>query len=342
VLLAVFFVAAALALTLTVRHLAARAYFILFVPAVMFASWFGGRLSGMLASGLSIVGAFLLLSRAEVVEQSPWLLVAGLVTFGMSMLTDLRRRAETQLMTRVEEELSRRRTAESLSELKTEALVEVAHELRQPLSAITTAARLLDSAAPESARRRAIAVVGRQAEYLRLLTEDLLDLSKMTRRELQLRMSNFDLREVIDDSVNVIAPDVAARRIELSSSIPSCPIHLTADPTRVRQILSNLLANAVKFTPEGGKIDVTVEHTPAHVVMRVRDSGRGIAPESLPLVFDLFHKGDSEASGLGIGLAVVKGLAEMHGGVVEVRSAGIDQGSEFVVKLPAMSHLPMA
>jgi signal transduction histidine kinase len=297
----------------------------------------------MLASGLSVLGAFLLLSRAEIVEQSPWLLVAGLVTFGMSLLTDLRRRTELQLTARVEEELLRRRDAESLSELKTELLVEVAHELRQPLSAITTAARLLDTAAPEPARRRAIAVVGRQAEHLRLLIEDLLDLSKMTRRELQLRMSKFDLCEVIDDSVNVVAPDVAARRIELSSSLPSCPIHVTADPTRVRQILSNLLSNAVKFTPEGGKIDVTVEQTPAHVVMRVRDSGRGIRPESLPLIFDLFHKGDSDGAGLGIGLAVVKGLTEMHGGFVEARSAGLDQGSEFVVKLPAATtSLPMA
>jgi signal transduction histidine kinase len=175
--------------------------------------------------------AFLLLSRTEIVEQSPWLLVGGLVTFGMSLLTDLRRRTELQLTARVEEELLRRRDAESLSELKTELLVEVAHELRQPLSAITTAARLLDTAVPEPARRRAIAVVGRQAEHLRLLTEDLLDLSKTTHRELQLRMSKFDLCEVIDDSVNVVAPDVAARRIELSSSLPSCPIHVTADLT---------------------------------------------------------------------------------------------------------------
>jgi signal transduction histidine kinase len=252
----------------------------------------------------------------------------------MSLLTDLRRQAEAQLTARAEEESSRRRDAESLSQLKTDVLVQVAHELRQPVSAIIAAGRLVGTAAPESVRNRALGVIGRQTEHLRLLIDDLFELSKMTRQELQLRVSNFDLCEVVDDSVNLIVPDIAARRIELSSSRSPCPLRVTADPTRVRQILSNLLSNAVKFTPNGGRIDLTVEQTPSHVVMRVRDNGCGIAPESLPRVFDLFHKGDDESAGFGIGLAVVKGLAEMHGGLVEARSAGVGQGSEFVVKLP--------
>jgi len=221
-------------------------------------------------------------------------------------------------------------------------LMQVAHELRQPLSAITTAARLLDTTAPEAARQHAIAVIGRQTDHLRLLVDDLLDLSKMTRQQLQLRTSTIDLCEVVEDSVNVIAGEVAARHIDVHSSLPSCPVHVTADPTRVRQILSNLLSNAVKFTSEGGKIDVAVECTAAQVVMRIRDTGRGIAPHHLPLVFDLFHKGDGEGAGLGIGLAVVKGLTELHGGSVEVRSPGVGHGSEFVVTLPAIVEQPFA
>lgn len=339
--LALVFVTAAFALTLAVRQVALRAYFILFVPAVMFSTWFGGLTSGMIASALTVVATVFLLPRAELADQFAWLVVAALVSIGTSILTDARHRAEAELAARAEEERSRRRDAESLSQLKTDVLVQVAHELRQPLGAISTAARLLDTTAPAADRQRALAVIGRQTNHLRLLIEDLLDLSRMSRQQLQLRKSRIDLCEVVEDSVTVVAGEMAARRIDLRSSLPGCPVHVTADPTRVRQILSNLLSNAVKFTSEGGTIDVAVEHTDAHVVMRIRDNGRGIAPDHLPHVFDLFHK-NGDGAGLGIGLAVVKGLTEMHGGSVEVRSDGVGHGSEFVVMLPAIAEEPAA
>lgn len=341
-LLALVFVTSAFALTLAVRQVAVRSYFILFVPAVMLSTWFGGRASGLLASALTVLATVFLLPPAEIADQFAWLMVAGIVTLGTSILTDARRRAEAQLTARIDEERLRRQDAESLSQLKTDVLVQVAHELRQPLNAISTAARLLDTAAPVADRQRAVAVIGRQTDHLRLLIEDLLDLSRMSRQQLQLRKSRIDLCEVVEDSVTVVAGEMAARRIDLRSSLPGCPVHVTADPTRVRQILSNLLSNAVKFTSEGGKIDVAVEHTAAHVVMRIRDNGRGIAADHLPHVFDLFHKGDGEGAGLGIGLAVVKGLTEMHGGSVEARSDGVGRGSEFVVTLPAIAGEPAA
>ena len=340
--LAIVFVASAFALTLAVRHVALRAYFILFVPAVMLSTWFGGRTSGMLASALTVVATVFLLPPAEIADQFAWLIVAGVVTFGTSILTDARRHAEAQLTARAEEDLTRRQDAESLSQLKTDVLVQVAHELRQPLSAITTALRLLDTTAPAADRHRALAVIGRQTDHLRLLIEDLLDLSRMSRQQLQLRTSRIDLCEVVEDSFTVVASEMAARHIDLRSALPPCPVHVTADPTRVRQILSNLLSTAVKFTSEGGKIDVALERTASHVIMRIRDTGRGIAPDHLPHVFDLFHKGDGEGAGLGIGLAVVKGLTEMHGGSVEVRSDGVGHGSEFVVTLPAAAEEPAA
>jgi signal transduction histidine kinase len=295
----------------------------------------------MLASALTLVATVSLLPRAEVADHFAWLLVAGVVTFATSILTDARRRAEAQLTARADEERSRRQDAESLSQLKTDVLVQVAHELRQPLGAISTAARLLDTTAPATDRQRALAVIGRQTDHLRLLIEDLLDLSRMSRQQLQLRKSRIDLCEVVEDSFTVVASDMAARRIDLRSSLPDCPVHVTADPTRVRQILSNLLSNAVKFTSEGGTIDVAVERTAAQVIMRIRDNGRGIAADHLPHVFDLFHK-DGDGAGLGIGLAVVKGLTEMHGGSVEVRSEGVGHGSEFVVTLPAIAEEPAA
>ena len=334
--LAVLCVAAAFTLTVAVQQLATRTYFVLFVPAVMFSTWVGGRASGMLASALTVVAAVFLLPRAEIADHFAWVIVAGLVTFGTSVLTDARRRAEAKLTARAEEELARRRDAESLSQLKTELLAQVAHELRQPLSAISTAARLLETTAPAVARQRAARIVTRQTEHLRLIVEDLLELSKMTRHQLQLRRSRIDLCEVVEESLDVISEGAEARHIHLTSSLPSCPLHVTADPTRVRQILSNLLSNAVKFNVEGGKIDVTMERTTSQVVLRVRDTGRGIAPERLSRIFDLFQTSDEDGAGLGIGLAVVKGLVEMHGGRVEARSAGPGQGSEFVVTLPAI------
>src|SRR5262245_35211445 len=118
----------------------------------------------------------------------------------------------------------------------------------------------------ESARRRAVATIVRQSNHLRLLIEDLLDFSRMSPQELQLHKSNIDLCEVVSDSLTVVAADVAAHGIDLSTSIPRCPVYLTADPARIGQILSNLLANAVKFTPEGGEIDVALEQTNSHVV----------------------------------------------------------------------------
>jgi signal transduction histidine kinase len=335
VAVALVFVALAFGLTLILQRVALRAYFILFVPAVMFSTWLGGRASGMVASALTVVAGAYLLPRTELADQLAWLIVAGIVTFGTSILTDARRRAEALLMAQAREESSRRRDAESLSQLKTDLLAEVAHELRQPLSAITAAMGLLQARdAGESSRQRAVGVIGRQANQLRLLIDDLLDLSRLARRELHLHKSRIDLCEIVDDSLTVIGADVAARRLDVSSSIPPCPLYVTADPTRVRQMLSNLLSNAVKFTPEGGRIDLTLEEADAHVVMRVRDNGRGISPDHLHVIFDMFQKGLGESVGLGIGLAVVKGLAEMHGGSVEARSEGPGFGSEFVVKLP--------
>ena len=332
---ALVFVAAAFALTLILQRVALRAYFILYVPAVMFSTWFGGRRAGMLASGLTVLAALYPLPRTDVVDQLAWLIVAAIVTFGTSILTDARRRAESLLTARADDESGRRREAESRSQLKTDLLAQVAHELRQPLTAITAATGLLQTRdLPESSRQRALSVIGRQTNQLRLLIDDLLDLSRLSRQELQLHTSKIDLCEIVDDSFNIIAADAAARRIDVSSSVPPCPVYVTADPTRVRQILSNLLSNAVKFTPEGGKIELALEQTDSHVMMRVRDNGRGISPDRLRVIFDMFHKGTDEGAGLGVGLAVVKGLAEIHGGSAEARSDGPGYGSEFVVKLP--------
>jgi signal transduction histidine kinase len=342
VALAVLFVAAAYAATLGLRLFTPRVYFILFVPAVMFATWFGGLAAGMLASALTVAAAAFLVPSGEVGDQLVWVIVAGVVTFMTSAVTAARRRTERQLAALAAAERARRHEAESLCQLKTDLLAQVAHELRQPLSALSVGTRLLDVTQSETVRQRTIAVLDRQTEHLRRLVDDLLDLSKLTRHELQLRKSKFDLCQVVGDTVDVIASDAAVRGLDLSSTLPQCPLYVNADQTRVRQILSNLLSNAVKFTPTGGKIALSIEQTVSHIVMRVRDTGRGIAPDSLPLIFDMFHTGNDEDSGLGVGLAVVKGLAEVHGGSVEARSPGVGGGSEFIVTLPVLAEQPTA
>jgi len=340
VALAVLFVGAAYAVTVSLRLFTARVYFILFVPAVMFSTWFGGLTAGMLASALTVVAAAFLLSPDEIGDQLVWVIVAGVVTLVTSAVTAARRGAERQLAALAAAEQDRRREAESISQLKTDLLALVAHELRQPLSAMSIGTRLLDVTRNEAVRKQTIAVLDRQTEHLRRLVDDLLDLSKLTRHELRLRKSRFDLCQIVGDSVDIIASDVAARGLDVSSTLPAGPLYVNADQTRVRQILSNLLWNAVKFTPSGGTVAVSVEQTVSHIVMRVRDTGRGIAPDSLPHIFDMFHRGDDEHSGLGVGLAVVKGLAEVHGGSVEAHSQGVGQGSEFIVTLPVLVEQP--
>src|SRR5262249_18888821 len=147
---------------------------------------------GILSSALTVLAALYLLPRTEIADELAWLIVAAIVTFGTSILTDARRRAEALLTERADQESSRRRDAESLSELKTDLLAQVAHELRQPLSAIVAATGLLRTSAAESSRQRAISVIGRQTNHLRLLIEDLLDLSRLARRDLRLNTSNVD------------------------------------------------------------------------------------------------------------------------------------------------------
>ena len=340
VALAVLFVGAAYAVTVFFRLFTPHVYLILFVPAVMFATWFGGLAAGVLASALTVAAAALLLAPDEIGDQFLWVIVAGVVTLVTSAVTGVRRGAERQLEALAAAEQARRQEAESISQLKTDLLAQVAHELRQPLSAISVGTQLLDVTRSEVVRKQTIAVLDRQTEHLRRLVDDLLDLSKLTRHELQLRKSKFDLCQIVGDSVAVIASDLAARGLDLSSTLPPCPVYVNADQTRVRQILLNLLSNAVKFTPSGGTVALSVEQHVSHIVMKVRDTGRGIAPDSLPFIFDMFHRSDDESSGLGVGLAVVKGLAEVHGGSVEAHSQGVGHGSEFIVTLPVVAEEP--
>jgi PAS domain S-box-containing protein len=223
---------------------------------------------------------------------------------------------------------------------KNEFLAVLAHELRNPLAPIRNAVRYLKEVGPpQKDLQDAREIIDRQVDQMIRLVDDLLELSRITQRMVEVRKVRMELTPVVHTAVEAARPMIQARRHELSVSIPEEPIWLEADPVRLAQVLSNLLQNAAKYTDPGGHIWVAVRRDGREVVFSVRDTGIGLAPESLDSIFEMFTQVSSveqrKEGGLGIGLALVRGLVELHGGTVEARSAGLGQGSEFVVRLPA-------
>ena len=218
----------------------------------------------------------------------------------------------------------------------------LAHELRNPLGAIANASYVLDQVGSEqSPMHRAVAVIQRQIQHLVRLVDDLLDVSRITRGKIELRLQPLDLRDAVRGAVETTRPVVEAKEHALRVELPSEPLPVHADPTRLEQVLGNLVRNAAKYTEPGGRIEVTAWKEDGEAAVRVRDNGIGISPELLPRIFDLFIQGeqslDRSGGGLGIGLTLVRRLVEMHGGRVEARSQGEGQGSEFTVHLPLSS-----
>jgi signal transduction histidine kinase/CheY-like chemotaxis protein len=222
---------------------------------------------------------------------------------------------------------------------KGEFLAMLAHELRNPMAPLLNALHLLgldgvDRAEAERARE----VAERQARHLARLVDDLLDVSRISSGKIQLRLGPVDFRAAIAGAVEAARPIIEERRHELSVTPPESPVMLEADSARLEQVLSNLLNNAAKYTEPGGRIDLEAGREGEFAVVRVRDTGIGIAPELLPRVFELFTQAerslDRSQGGLGIGLTLVRRLVEMHGGSVSAASRGVGQGSEFVVRLP--------
>jgi signal transduction histidine kinase len=220
-----------------------------------------------------------------------------------------------------------------------ELLGTLVHELRSPLATIVSGVQMVASECDvDPAGRRALAVVERQSRQAMRLVEDLFDVCAGSLGKLSLRKEVVDLTEVVAGATETVGHLLAARRHRLTVSLPPEPVFLQADPLRLGQVLTNLLGNAAKFTDPGGHIRLTAEVEAGQVVLRVRDNGRGIRPDLLPRVFDLFHQipgpGAPRMGGLGIGLALVKSLVELHGGSVSACSDGPGTGTEFIVRLP--------
>lgn len=222
---------------------------------------------------------------------------------------------------------------------KDEFLATLAHELRNPLSPIRNALELLKiPRLDEAAARHSREILERQVHHLVRLVDDLLDVSRVTRSKIELRKEPVEFATVVARAVETAAPLIELQGHHLEISVSSESLLLDADPVRLAQVVANLLTNSAKYTEANGRIWLTAAREENQAVLRVRDTGIGIAPDMLPHVFDLFVQADQTSAktqgGLGIGLTLVKNLVEMHGGRVEAHSEGLGKGCEFVVRLP--------
>jgi signal transduction histidine kinase len=224
---------------------------------------------------------------------------------------------------------------------KNSFLATLAHELRNPLAPIRTAIELLRHVKGNAeSMEQARGILERQIGQMVRLVDDLLDISRIVRGKVQVRKKRIELAEAVQIALEEARPRIAASGHKLTVEMPSEPIYLNADPNRLVQIVSNLLNNAARYTEKGGCIWLTVQRQGEEALLSIRDNGVGIAAEHLPHIFEMFAQIGSDSNlqetqgGLGIGLALVRGLVELHGGSVEAHSDGPGTGSEFRVRLP--------
>jgi PAS domain S-box-containing protein len=242
------------------------------------------------------------------------------------------------------EQRARGEEAEAANRAKDEFLAMLGHELRNPLGTITNAVAVLERLGGDDASTRPLtAIINRQTRHLSRLVDDLLDVARVTSGKIRLQAKPVELQALVRRCVETLTH--AGRTQQPRVILGGEPVHVAGDAARLEQVVINLVDNALKYTPPGGTVTVTTERAGASAVLRVRDTGRGISPEILARVFDLFVQEpqplDRTRGGLGLGLALVKRLVELHGGTVAATSEGPDRGSEFTVRLPALSHPAM-
>ncbi len=243
------------------------------------------------------------------------------------------------LQRQVEELRAAREAADAGNRAKDEFLAVLSHELRTPLNAVYGWARMLRTGQVSAERsQRALDAIERNANAQVQLIDDLLDVSRVIAGKMRLDVRSVQLKAVVEGALDAVRPAAEAKGIRLQSVLDPRAGPITGDPARLQQVVWNLLINAVKFTAKGGRVQVHVQRINSHVEIVVSDTGRGIEPQLLPFIFDRFRQADSGSTrahgGLGLGLALVKHLVELHGGTVAAQSAGEGKGATFIVKLP--------
>jgi signal transduction histidine kinase len=279
---------------------------------------------------------------------------SALMTLLVAAVTVERRKAEDEKW-RLASELERRRTdlleresharqqAEEASRLKEEFLATVSHELRTPLNAVVGWSRLLRSGKLDNdGMTHAVDVIERNAAAQRQIIEDLLDVSRIVAGKLRITTQPVDLLLVIHAVIDAVQPAAEAKEIKISTHVEAPDLIVKADVERLQQVFWNLLSNAVKFTPHGGLIDVYLERSDSLAEVRIEDSGPGVPPEFLPHIFERFSQADGSSTrkhgGLGLGLAIVRHLVEIHGGTVSATNREAESGAILTVRLPAVSR----
>jgi signal transduction histidine kinase len=300
-------------------------------------------------TGRTVTGPMRKLERAAASVargETPMLLETDLPEIRQAMLALLAAHIEREKLLHSERqarllEQNARLAAELANKTKDEFLAMLGHELRNPLAAIATAAQVLDHSEQtlrKDVEQHAKAIIRRQVRHLGKLTDDLLDAARVMMGKIVLERRPVDLAHLVSNTVDTLRNTGQLQRHECRTELESAWVNV--DPTRIDQVLGNLLTNAVKYTPPPGRIEVFVRREAGEAVFSVRDSGLGLEPELLPRIFDLFVQGerglDRSQGGLGIGLTLVRRIVELHGGRVEARSEGAGKGSEFVVHLPAI------
>jgi PAS domain S-box-containing protein len=271
------------------------------------------------------------------------LTVDGKVVGTITVIEDVTERvvSERELRNQIAASEHARNVAEEASKLKDEFLATMSHEIRTPLNAVLGWTRILRTQPRLKSRDHALEVIERNAASQLRLVEDLLDMARVISGKLRLELKTIAFEDVVRAAIDVVTPAAAAKNIAISTSFdPGRPV-INGDFDRMQQAVWNLLSNAVKFTEPGGRVDAQVSSSGAFVDLTVRDTGQGIARDFLPYLFDRFRQADASASrrhgGLGLGLALVRQIAELHGGSVSAVSAGPSLGSTFVVRIPRAS-----
>jgi signal transduction histidine kinase len=310
--------------------------FVLFIAAVVFSSWQGGLGPGLLATCLTTSAiAYLYLPALHLLPVGQSSIFVRMVEFiAVALLVSVLNAARLSAQRRAE---AARTEAEAANRAKDVFLAAASHELRTPLASILGWIGMIRSGRlDKESVARALDTIERNAKLQRQLVDNLLDVSRIGAGKVQLNIHPTELRSVIEAAIDVVRPAAHAKGIGIRTELDSSVGLILCDADRLQQVFWNLLANAIKFTPEGGLVNIRCERVQADAQVTVSDTGLGISPDFLPSVFDPFRQSESTRAlgGLGLGLAIVRQLVELHGGSVRAVSAGEERGATFIVRLP--------
>src|SRR5262245_27107515 len=309
-----------------------------FSLSVVVSAWYGGLGPGLLATALSLILGDYFFIAESVAERIEEIIFLG-IGISISILSQARLSLEVKRQQLLASEQDARRAAEDANRLKDEFLSTVSHELRTPLTAISGWALMLRAGRLDAAQSaRALETIVRSAKAQNQLIDDLLDVSRIIAGKMRLDVAPVKLGSVIKAAIETVRPAAEAKGIHLSALLDPAADAMSGDAERLQQVVWNLLSNAVKFAPNGGRVEVRLERADSHVEIAVADNGQGIKPEFLPYVFERFRQEDGGTNrhqgGLGLGLAIVRHIVELHGGTVRVASEGLGKGATFTVALP--------